>query len=163
MIWWQTALIALGSSLLGGVVVTIVQAWFRRGERAADIREKRREEAGRIVGPAFASLRDLEPNANVGALRGNERAQEALEGKWDRWLAAAGVLEVLGATHPDSDVAELSESVISKGTDLLARLHIAIQAGGAQEQAWWDAVNSLRDEAMAEARQLVRAVLDQPA
>jgi hypothetical protein len=67
------------------------------------------------VGPAIKSLRDLDPNANVGVLRGHPRAVEILKEKWADWLSAQAGLEVLGAMHPDSDVSRLSESVITGG------------------------------------------------
>jgi hypothetical protein len=152
-----------GVGVAGTILGVFTDSWLRRGERRADVRERRRQEAAHIVGPALASLRDLDPNANVGALRGNPRAQEALREKWDAWLRAAGGLEVLGATHPDTSVAELCESVITTGSALLNRLHYAITEAGAQSQEWWDEVNGLRDQGVSDARQLVRAVLEQPA
>lgn len=161
---------ALWGVLLGGVVGVagtilgvFTDSWLRRGERRADVRERRRQEAARIVGPALASLRDLDPNANVGALRGNPRAQEALSEKWSAWLHAAGGLEVLGSTYPHTRIANLCESVITTGSDLLNRLHHAITEGEAQSAEWWSEVNGLLDQAVSDARQLVRAVLEQPA
>lgn len=79
------------------------------------------------------------------------------------WLSAQAGLEVLGATHPDTEVSGLCEQIIASGTDLLGRLHLAITEGEVQSEAWWEAVNELRAGAMANARGLVRAVLDQPA
>jgi hypothetical protein len=143
-------------------VVVLAEARIRRGERNADRREQRRKDAAALVGPAMKSLRDLDPNANVGVLRGNPRAAEALKDKWAEWLTAQAGLEVLGAMHPDSEVSRLCESVIDSGTKLLGRLHFAITEGGAQSEAWWDEVNELRENAMTDARSLVRAVLQQP-
>lgn len=153
--------IAMGSGLLG----VGAQALLRRGERAADVRERRRQEAAGVVGPSLAALRDLEPNSNVGALAGNPRAAEAMSQKWTAWLAVSGGLELLGATHPDTDVADLCESVILKGGSLLNRLHLTIilDPGEPRSEAWWDEVNGFHEQAIADARRLVRAVLAQPA
>jgi hypothetical protein len=155
---------------LGGVIaassalaVVLVESRLRRSECEADLREQRRKDAAALVGPAIKSLRDLDPNANVGVLRGHPRAVEILKEKWADWLSAQAGLEVLGAMHPDSDVSRLSESVITRGTDLLGRLHLAITQGQAQSDAWWKEVEELRNTAMADARSLVRAVLAQPA
>jgi hypothetical protein len=157
--------VALGGIIaaVSALLVVLAESRFRRRERQAEVREKRRQDAAVFVGPALAALRDLDPNANVGALRGNPRADEALREKWDALQSAQGGLEVLGATHPDSEVSRLSESVIAGGTDLLTRLHIAITDGEARSDEWWAGANELRDQAMADARSLVRAVLDQPA
>lgn len=155
--------LALGSGITSGLVVTVAQDFFQRRGRAAEVRERRRQDAARLVGPALASLRDLEPDSNVGALRGNVRSKEALDEKWTAWLTATGGLEVLGATHPGTEVDELCESVITKGTALLTRLHWAIEDGDAQEGDWWRETKSFRDDALGDARNLVRAVLDQPA
>jgi hypothetical protein len=65
--------------------------------------------------------------------------------------------------HPDSEVSRLCESVIEGGTKLLGRLHFAITEREAQSEAWWDGVVELRENAMTDARSLVRAVLRQPA
>jgi hypothetical protein len=78
-------------------------------------------------------------------------------------LSAQAKLEVIGAMHPDSEVSQLGEAVITGGTNLLALLHWAITEGGPQPEEWWNEANALRDQALADARGLVRAVLDQPA
>lgn len=163
---WATVAGTLGGTALGIAGtwrVAIWQAGQRRAEREADLREKRRSEAATLVGPAISALRDLDPNANVGVLRGNPRALEALREKWEAWLSAQAKLEVIGAMHPDSDVSQLSEAVITGGTNLLTRLHWAITEGGPQPEEWWNEVNGLRDQALADARSLVQAVLEQPA
>lgn len=150
--------------MTSGLLGVGAQALLRRWERAADVKETRRQEAARIVGPALAALRDLEPNSNVG-LAGNPRAREAMEKKWDAWLAATGGLEVLGATHPDTEVADLCDAIITRGTDLLNRLHLTIivQPGEPRSEAWWEEVNGFHEQAIADGRRLVRAVLAQPA
>jgi hypothetical protein len=157
--------VALGGLIaaVSALLVVLVESRLRRRERQAEIREKRRQDAAALVGPALSALRDLDPNANVGALRGNPQADEALREKWAALLSAQAGLEVLGATHPDSEVSRLSDSVIVSSTDLLTRLHVAINQGQAQPEGWWAEVNELRDRAMTDARSLVRAVLDQPA
>jgi hypothetical protein len=157
--------VALGGVIAAGsaLAVVLVESRLRRGERDADLREQRRKEAAALVGPAIKSLRDLDPNANVGVLRGHPRAAEILKEKWAEWLTAQGGLEVLGAMHPDSEVSRLCESVIEGGTKLLGRLHFAITEREAQSEAWWDGVVELRENAMTDARSLVRAVLRQPA
>lgn len=151
--------IGVGGTLLG----VFADSWMRRGERRAAVREKRRVDAAAAVGPAIAALRDMDPNANVGVLRGNPRAAEALREKWEKWLSAQGGLEILAATHPGTQVAELCEAVITGGTTLLARLHFAINEGDAKSERWWEGVVALREQAMADARSLIRAVLSQPA
>lgn len=105
---------ALVVALVSGVDVAVVAHYLQRRRRAADVREPRRNAAARILGPALASLRDIDPEPNVGALRGNPRASDALTEKWSAWLAASGELEVLGATHPDSQVDKRCQSVIAK-------------------------------------------------
>jgi hypothetical protein len=158
---------ALGVALVSGVVSGVVVAWvadYLQGERRkADVREARRNQAARIVGPALASLRDLEPEANVGVLRGHPDARDALKQKWDAWLAASGELEVLGATHPDTAVAEHCELVITKGTQLLGGVQWAVQTGEALADGEWERLKRLHRDALADGRQLVLDVLDQPA
>lgn len=133
--WTTTVAAGLGGTALGiGGMWSVArwQATLRRGEREADLRENRRSEAAALVGPSLAALRDLDPNANVGVLRGNPRAQEALRDKWATWLSARASLELLAAMHPDSQVSQLCESVIDGGTSLLGRLQVAIIDGEAQ-------------------------------
>lgn len=157
--------IALGGIIAAGsaLVVVLVESRMRRRERRANVLEKRRQDAATLVGPVLSALRDLEPNANVGALRGNPRAAEALRQKWAGLLDAQGGLEVLGAMHPDSEAGRLCDSIIVDSTDLLTRLHLAITDGQAQTEQWWAEVTQLRDSALADAKGLVRAVLEQPA
>jgi len=156
--------VALGGaiSIVSSLVTTIVQSKLRRAERAADVREKRRQDAAALVGAMLSVLRDLDPDANVGVLRGHPRAKEVLQEKWGSLLAAQGGLEVLGATHPESDVSRLCESVVKDSTDILNRLHSAIIERRDQSDEWWENVKDLRDRAMSDARDLVRAVLEQP-
>jgi hypothetical protein len=157
--------VALGGIIaaVSALVVVVTESLLRRRERQAEVREKRRQDAATLVGPVLTALRDLDPNANIGALRGNPRADEALREKWTALLSAQADLEVLGATHSDSEVSRRSESVITGSTELLTRLHIAITDREARSEDWWEKSNELRDRAMAEARSLVRAVVDQPA
>lgn len=163
---WATVAAGLGGTALGIGGTWVVARWQaiqQSAEREADVREKRRTDAAALVAPAITALRDLDPNANVGVLRGNPRAADALREKWAAWLSAQAGLEVLGAMHPESDVSEGCESVIASGTDLLGRLQLAIIDGQAQPTEWWEAVVELHERALAEARALVRAVFDQPA
>lgn len=151
-----------GIGVASALLATFTQARLRLGEFHAEVREKRRSEAASLAGPAVTVLRDLDPNANVGVLRGNPRAQEALQEKWKAWLTAQGKLDVLGAMHPDSEVSALCEQVVTRGTTLLGRLHFAITGSEVQTDAWWNEVEGLRDQALANARRLVTAVLEQP-
>lgn len=153
----------LVGGLISGVVVALAQAWFQRNAWAKDVREQRRREAARVVGPVLSALRDLEPEPNIGVLRGNVRAPEALSEKWERWLAAAGGIEVLGATHPGTNVATLCDSIITDGTKLLGLMHWAISNGEAQSERWWAEIKALHEGAMQASRNLVLEVLDQPA
>jgi hypothetical protein len=151
-----------GVAVVSGVVVAIVTDYLHGRRRAADVREARRNEAARIVGPALASLRDIEPESNIGVLRGHPDASDALKEKWTAWLAASGELEVLGATHPNSPVNDRCQSVITKGTQLLNGLHSGIRGGEALEQREWNRLNGLNADALMDARQLVQDVLNQP-
>jgi hypothetical protein len=92
--------------VVSGVIVAVVTDYLEGRRREAAVIESRRNDAARIVGPALASLRDLEPESNIGVLRGHPDAKEALKEKWAAWLAASGELEVLSATHPNSRVDE---------------------------------------------------------
>jgi hypothetical protein len=159
----QVAAVALTSGLVSGVVVALVDHVLQGRRRTADVREARRNDAARIVGPALASLRDLEPQSNIGTLRGHPEASDALKEKWAAWLAAAGELEVLGATHPNTPVDERCQSVITNGTSLLNRIHSGVRGGDALRQGQWDELDQLHATAIADARQLVQDVLDLPA
>jgi hypothetical protein len=80
---WATVVGTLGGTALGIAGtwrVAVWQAGQRRAEREADLREKRRSDACRASD--FGSARSG-PNANVGVLRGNPRAREALREKWE--------------------------------------------------------------------------------
>jgi hypothetical protein len=121
----HAARIALTSGVVSGVVVAFVNDLLERRRRGDAVREARRNDA-KIVGPALASLRGLEPESNIGVLRGHARAPDALKEKWAAWLTASRELEVLGATHPDSPVDERCQSVIMKGTELLRRDCVAV-------------------------------------
>jgi hypothetical protein len=122
----HAARIALTSGVVSGVVVAFVNDLLERRRRSDAVREARRNDAAKIVGPALASLRGLEPESNIGVLRGHARAPDALKEKWAAWLTASRELEVLGATHPDSPVDERCQSVIMKGTELLRRDCVAV-------------------------------------
>jgi hypothetical protein len=63
--------VALTSRLVSGVAVAFVNDFLEGKRRDAAVREARRNDAARIVGPALASLRDIEPESNIGALSGN--------------------------------------------------------------------------------------------
>jgi hypothetical protein len=121
----HAARIALTSGVVSGVVVAFVNDLLERRRRGDAVREARRNDA-KIVGPALASLRGLDPESIIGVLRGHARAPDALKEKWAAWLTASRELEVLGATHPDSPVDERCQSVIMKGTELLRRDCVAV-------------------------------------
>jgi hypothetical protein len=160
----HAAAVALTSGVVSGVTVAFVTDRLERGRRDAAVREARRNEAARIVGPALASLRDIEPGSNIGVLRGHARASDALKEKWEAWLSASGELEVLGATHPGSQVDERCQSVITKGTQLLNGIHTAvILDDGPLPDREWNRLKGLYADAIADARQLVKDVLNQPA
>ena len=169
----QVILVTLGSGVASGVVVTLVQEYFGRRAReaeveesrrvrAAEVQEQRRHDSARIVGPALACLRDLEPESNIGALNGNARMEEAMSEKWATWLRASGELEVLGATHPDTDVDRLCQSIITNGDKLMNRIHFGVRDGAAPSDAWWTETKAFHQDATTEGRGLVRAVLEQP-
>jgi hypothetical protein len=171
----QVILVALGSGVVSGIAVTLVQEFFEsraraasleatRAERAAEVREQRRRESARIVGPALVVLRDLEPERFVMlTLRPNRvQADAILSQRWDRWLAASGELQVLGATHPDTDVDRLCQSVIDKGTELL-RVIEHFYEEPELNYSFFTETKATHADATSDARSLVRAVLDQPA
>jgi hypothetical protein len=157
------ASLALASGLISGVVVALVSHYLQGRRRAADVRESRRRDAAQIVGPALASLRDLESEPNISALRGHPRAAEALAEKWAAWLAASGGLEVLGATHPTSAVDAGCQSVIDNGTKLLTGVDIAVRHGDVLAEGEWNRLKGLHQDALTDARQLVQDVLEEPA
>src|SRR5947209_3094614 len=96
-IWWETALVALGSSIVGGLLSWLGSFLLLR----AQTRSRRREEAGRFVGEALAALRELDPDVYLERLQLEERGREQMQAKADRWLRAAGGLEVLRASRPE--------------------------------------------------------------
>jgi hypothetical protein len=160
VVWWQTALVALASSAVGGALTWWGSYFvFKQQERV-----RRREEAARIAGAAIAALRELDPQVFVERLQLHERGREMMVQKWERWVSAAGGLDVLRAMYPDTEVARLAESVIGKGQLVVLRLDEQVRAGqGYPGQGWWDAVGGRYEEAADDAGRLVRAVLEQPA
>jgi hypothetical protein len=67
------------------------------------------------------------------------------------WVSSQGGLEILAATHPGSEVADLCEAVIERGTELLKKLHVAVVDGKAQPPEWWEDVSKLWAETIAKA------------
>jgi hypothetical protein len=155
--------VALTSAVVSGVVVAVVSDYLQGRRREADVREARRNEGARIVGPALAGLRDLEPEGNVGGLRGHQEATRILQEKWERWLSAAGELEVLGAKHPETAVDRRCQSVIADGTALMTGIHAAVTLGAAIDQQEWERLKRLHGDSLTAARALVKDVLAEPA
>jgi hypothetical protein len=157
----------LGSTAIGaaiaivaGIVASLVQFWLHRRERAEERANERQDRAAAAVGPALALLRELDPNAVVGALAGNPRAREAMDGHWDRWAQAQDGLEVVAAGHPSEEVRRACETIIDSTMNLLNRLQFAtvIQPNEPRSEAWWNEVNGFRDTARDEARNLIRTM-----
>jgi len=136
--WWQTAVVALGSALVGGGL-----SWF--GSFAllrAQTKTRRRDEAGRIIGEALAAIRELDPEVFVERLQLHERGVDLMQEKADRWLRAAGGLDVLRATRPDMDeVGALAQGVIKDSRLVVLRMTEEVAGRrGYPSEAWWKAV-----------------------
>jgi hypothetical protein len=155
MVWWQTLLVALASSIVGGVLTSA-------GTYAMNVQQQRsqkRVQAVESIAAILTALRELDPEVYGERLRLDERGRELIADKRTRWLAAAGRLEVLAATHPDSDIASLSESVISKGGLVLIRLDERIDAASELSDAWLKAIPEQHRAAIEDARRLARLMV----
>jgi hypothetical protein len=138
VVWWQTALVALGSAVIGGVLSWFGSFLLFRSQTKA----RRREEAGRLVGEAMAALRELDPQVFLERLQLHERGAELMQEKAERWLRAAGGLDVLHASRPTMDEAgALAYSVIERARLVVLRMTEEVVAGrGYPNEAWWNAV-----------------------
>ena len=159
MTWWQTAVVSVGSAVVGGLLT----AWGTYFVFTQQTRERRREEAARFVGAALTALRQIDPTIYLPRLQAEPplRADELMEERRTRWLAAAAGLDVLRARYPDRDVPKLAESVIRKGELVVIRLGEQLEAEY-PDDAWWAAVGGVYSTAIEDAEKLLRA-LAQPA
>jgi hypothetical protein len=159
----------LGSTALGGaiaagagVVGSLVQFRLRAKERTEERSSERQDRAAAAVGPMLSLLRELDPNAVVGALAhpDHPQAREAMEKNWSRWDAAHDDLEVVAAGHPSAEVRAACDTIIESTMKLLNRLHTAVihEPTRARSEAWWNEVNGFRDEARDTARGLVQTI-----
>jgi hypothetical protein len=160
---------SLGATALGGVIAagagiagSIVQFRLRKTERAEERASDREERAAAAVGPMLSLLRELDPNAVVGALAhpDHPQAREVMDRNWTRWEAAQDRLEVVAAGYPSEEVRAACDTIIESTMNLLNRLHQAVihEPARARSEAWWDEVNGFRDEARETARNLVRTM-----
>lgn len=157
MVWWQTAVVAFGSAVLGGVL-----SWF--GSLLtfrAKTRVRRREEEGRVVGEAMAALRELDPEVFIERLQLHERGADLMREKAERWLRAAGGLDVLRASRPAMDEAgALAYGVIEHSRLVVLRMTEQVTANGYPTGAWWDAVLPAYENGLASLERLVRCLDD---
>lgn len=151
MAWWQTLIIALASSIIGGVLTSAGTYLVDRQRQQT----QRRERAIGAVAAALAALRELDPEVYAERLR-DERAPELMADKRTRWLAAAGQLEVLAARHPDSEIATLVESVIKKGGLMVLRLSEQVGTTRDVSDAWLKVIPEQHRAAIEDARRLAR-------
>jgi hypothetical protein len=161
VVWWQTLLVALASSVVGGVLAQLGGSLlYRQQQRTRD-----RERAAETLGAVLTALREISPDTYAERLRIDPRAGELIMDKRDRWLDAAGRLEVLVALRREAEVATLGESVIKKGNLLLIRLDEMVGAANPPSQAWLEAIPPRYEEAVHDVRELVRIILgvDRPA
>lgn len=86
MAWWQTALVALGSAVVVGVLSWSGSYGLFRAQRNA----RYREEAARLIGEAMAALRELDPEVFLERMQLDERGAEVMGRKVERWIAARG-------------------------------------------------------------------------
>lgn len=151
MTWWQTALVALASSAVGGILTTAGSDFLER-RRSAD---RRREEAARAVGAALAALREIDPEVWGDRLAVRADALGIVVNKRDQWLTAAGGLDVLAAWHPNARVAELVETIVDRAGLVLIRLD-EVAHGADVDEAWRVAIPRAYQQAVSAARELVR-------
>jgi hypothetical protein len=158
MTWWQTAAVSISSSALGGILAVAGSYFLASRHRRA----QEREDAIRSVGAVLSALRELDPSTwgDRIAYRREADAHEALEiaaAKRARWLVAADRLEVLGALHPDSRIAELVETVADRGNLVSIRLD-EVAHGARVDDMWQKVIPAVHAEALESARELVRLV-----
>jgi hypothetical protein len=153
VVWWQTLVVALSSSIAGGVLTSV-------GTYAIYLQQKRnreRHQAVETVAAALAALREIDPDVYAERLRLDDRGRELIADKRARWLEAVGRLEILAATHP-GEIAKLSESVITKGGLVLIRLDEQVGATSEISMAWLEAVPAAYKTAVDDARKIARIV-----
>jgi hypothetical protein len=152
MVWWQTLVVALASSVSGGLLVSSGNYFLYRQQR----RHEEREQALSTIGSVLAALREIDPDVYVERLRVDERGRELIADKRARWLSAVDRLEILRARQPVSEVSDLAKSVIKKGTLVLIRLDEMVGAGRAVSTAWLEAIPPRYQEAVEEAERLAQ-------
>lgn len=155
MVWWQTAVVAFGSALLGGVL-----SWFGSFfTLRAQTRARRREDEGRVVGEAMAALRELDPEVFMERLKLHEHGADLMREKVERWLRAAGGLDVLRASRPVMDEAgALAYGVIEHTRLVVLRMTEEVAAHGHPREAWWNAVLPAYENCLESLERLVRCL-----
>lgn len=127
---------------------------FRLQEKA-----RRLEAARRSVGAALAALRELNPEVWVPRLQADRfGARKLMESKRTLWLSAAGELEVLRATFPDTEVARLAEKVLDRGHLVMILVSEQVSATQEPRQQWWDVIGGAHEAAVTAAKELLRAI-----
>lgn len=154
MVWWQTLLVALASSIVGGVLTSTGTYLVNVQQR----RTQKREQAVETIAAILTALRELDPEVYGERLRFDERGRELIADKRARWLAAASRLEVLAAMHPGSEIASMSDSVIKRGGLVLIRLDERVGAASSVSDAWLTAIPEQHRAAVEDARRLVRLI-----
>jgi hypothetical protein len=126
----------------------------------AQRKARRREEEGRLVGEAMAALRELDPEVFLERLQLHERGAELMHEKAERWLRAAGGLDVLRASRPAMDEAgALAYGAIDRARLVVLRMTEEVVPGRAYPtQAWWDAVLPAYEHCLNSLERLVRCL-----
>lgn len=156
MVWWQTAVVALGAALVGGVLSWSGSLTLFRAQTKA----RRRDEAGRIVGEALGAMRELDPEVFVERLQLHPYGTELMQEKADRWLRAAGGLDVLRASRPATDEAgALAFGVIQDSRLVVLRMteEVAARQGYPSDQ-WRNAVVPRYESCLDRLERLVRCL-----
>jgi hypothetical protein len=147
--------VAFGSAVLGGVLSWLGSLLTFRAQTTV----RRREEEGRVVGEAMAALRELDPEVFIERLQLHERGADLMREKAERWLRAAGGLDVLRASRPAMDEAgALAYGVIEHSRLVVLRMTEEVTASGHPAGAWWDAVLPEYENCLASLERLVRCL-----
>lgn len=155
MVWWQTAVVALGSAVVGGLLSWSGSFLLFRIETKA----RRREEEGHIVGEAMAAMRELDPEVFMERLQLHERGAELMQEKAERWLRAAGGLDVLRASRPAMDEAgALAYGVIERSRLVVIRMTEEVAVRNYPSDAWWNAVLPAYQDCLERLERLVRCL-----